>query len=183
MRRFIIILLTLFLYQLFSYKAYAMQDASGSSAALTTLMQVKEENSHIRILKKFLEKYSSPLTPYAQSFVDNAAKYDLDWRLVAAISGLESTFGQQIPYNSYNGWGWGIYGDNIIRFSSWDEGIQTVSKGLRENYINKWQAQDVYEIGRIYASSPTWAVRVEWIMNRMQEFELANARETLSLSL
>ncbi|MDO8620825.1 MAG: glucosaminidase domain-containing protein [Candidatus Levybacteria bacterium] len=183
MRRFVIILTALFLYQLFPYKVYAMQNASGSSAALTTLMQVKEENSHIRILKKFLEKYSSPLTPYAESFVDNATKYDLDWRLVAAISGLESTFGQQIPYNSYNGWGWGIYGDNIIRFSSWDEGIQTVSKGLRENYINKWKAQDVYEIGKFYASSPTWAVRVESIMNRIQEFELANARETLSLSL
>ncbi len=183
MRYFIIILLTLFLSQLFPYKAYAMQDASGSSAALTTLMQVKEEDRHIKILKKFLEKQSSPLTPYAGSFVDNAAKYDLDWRLVAAISGLESTFGQQIPYNSYNGWGWGIYGDNIIRFSSWDEGIQTVSKGLRENYINKWKASNIYEIGRFYASSPTWAVRVEYIMNKIQEFELANARETLSLSL
>ena len=30
----------------------------------------------------------------------------LDYRLVPAISGVESTFGKHIPDNSYNAYGW-----------------------------------------------------------------------------
>ena len=115
--------------------------------------------------------------------MENADKYNLDWKLVAAISGVESTFGQQIPYSSYNGWGWGIYGDNLIRFSSWTECIETVSKSLREDYADKWKAEDVYQIGRLYASSPTWASRVTYFMNNIQEFALSNSKDSLSLSL
>ena len=53
-------------------------------------------------LRKFLEKNSSPLTPYSPDFIKLADYYGLDWRLVPAISGVESTFGKHIPGNSYN---------------------------------------------------------------------------------
>jgi len=107
----------------------------------------------------------------------------LDWKLVAAISGVESTFGQQIPYESFNGWGWGIYGDNVIRFSSWKQGIETVSQGLRTNYIDKWGARDVYEIGALYAASPTWAQRVDYFMGKISEFKDQKLAQSLSISL
>lgn len=144
---------------------YAQELAAGSSAALLKPITQEVTDSRVRVLREFLEKFNSPLTPYAGTFVKIADKYNLDWKLVAAISGVESTFGKEIPYESFNGWGWGIYGDNMIRFSSWEQGIETVSEGLRTNYLNKWGARDVYEIGRIYAASPTWAQRVEYFMN------------------
>jgi hypothetical protein len=129
-----------------------------------------------------LEKYNSPLVPYAGTFVETADKYNLDWKLVAAISGVESTFGREIPDASFNGWGWGIYGDNMIRFSSWNEGIETISQGLRTKYIDKWGAKDVYEIGRFYAASPTWAQRVEYFMNSIEEYRnLSMANLSISL--
>lgn len=162
---------------------YAQQKASGSSAVLATNVSVTKENTRAKVLKKFLEKYNSPLAPYAQTFIDEADKNNLDWKFVAAISGLESTFGQQIPYDSYNGWGWGIYGTNTKSFSSWDEGIQTVSQGLRDNYMNKWGATNTYEIGSIYASSPTWAIRVEYWMSAIEAFRLKNPQDVLSISI
>jgi len=163
-------------------KTYA-QEASGSSASLQTNLSEIGEDNRGKILKKFLEKHSSPLASHSYTFVKNADKYELDWRLVASIAGVESTFGKHIPYKSYNGWGWGIYGDNVIYFSSWDEGIDTVSKGLRENYINKWAAEDVYEIGRIYAASPSWASNVTYFMEKIEEFRYENQIEILSISL
>lgn len=161
---------------------YAQEIAAGSSAALLKRVVQKTPDSRVRILREFLEKYNSPLVPFAGTFVETADKYSLDWKLVAAISGVESTFGHQIPYESFNGWGWGIYGDNMIRFSSWNQGIETVSEGLRTNYINKWGARNVYEIGRFYASSPTWAQRVEYFMNKIEEFEKLNLAN-LSITL
>jgi len=150
---------------------YAQEFSAGSSAALLKPSNQKTSDSRVRILREYLEKYNSPLVPYAGTFVENADKYNLDWKLVAAISGVESTFGREIPNDSYNGWGWGIYGDNMIRFSSWTEGIQTISEGLRTKYMNQWGAKDVYQIGKLYAASPTWAQRVEYFMNSIEDYK------------
>jgi len=161
---------------------FAQEIFAGSSAALLKPVVQKATDSRVRILREYLEKYNSPLVPYAATFVDTADKYNLDWKLVAAISGVESTFGRQIPPDSFNGWGWGIYGNNMIRFSSWNEGIETISEGLRTKYIDKWGARNVYEIGRFYAASPTWAQRVEYFMNSIGNFETLSLAN-LSISL
>ena len=163
-------------------KIQAQTIASGSSAQLQPVNPFKEQDVRVLVLGEFLTKNNSPLSDLASVFVENADKYNLDWKLVAAISGLESSFGKQIPYNSYNGWGWGIYGDNIIRFASWEEGIQTVSQGLKINYIDRLQTDDIYAIGKWYAASPTWASRVSFIMNKITEFQLQNPN-SLSISL
>jgi hypothetical protein len=49
----------------------------------------------------------------------------------------ESGVCRVIPHNSYNCWGWGIYGNTITRFSSYEEAIDTVAAGLKKNYIDK----------------------------------------------
>lgn len=126
----------------------------------------------VTTIYNFLDKYDSPLKIYSREFVEQAEANDLDYRLVVAISGVESTFGKQIPTNSYNAWGWGIYGDNMIRFGSYPEAISTISKSLRERYIDDWGAKNVYQIGRLYAASPTWAQRVDYFMGRIESDSL-----------
>jgi len=165
-----------------SVNVYAAEISAGSSAALLKPV-AKTPDSRAKILREFLGQYDSPLVTFASDFVEIADKYNFDWKLVAAISGVESTFGQQIPYDSFNGWGWGIYGDNVIRFSSWKDGIETVSEGLKSNYIDKWGAKDVWEIGRIYADSPTWAQRVNYFMKKIDEFKNEKLAQSLSISL
>ena len=161
--------------------AYSAENSAGSSAALLKPENLNLDNRAI-ILQEYLKQYGSPLASFALTFVQAADIFNLDWKLVAAISGVESTFGKQIPDNSYNGWGWGVYENNVIRFSSWTEGIQTVSEGLRINYIDKWGAENVYQIGRIYAASPTWAQRVEYFMEDINKFAVQNPK-SLPISL
>lgn len=154
-----------------------------TSAVLNKPVVPVEADTRVRILKDFLAQYNSPLASSAQTFIKAADKYNLDWRLVASISGVESTFAQQLPSNSYNAWGWGIYGDNAIYFSSYDEAIETISKSLREKYMDQWKAQDVYQIGSFYAASEMWPYRVAYFMNKINDFATSNPQYVLSISL
>lgn len=180
---YIIIFLFITLLTLPSGKAEAATKIAGSSAVLSGKTTTTSVDNRVKILEEYLKKYNSPLVPHAKTFVAEADKNDLDWKLVAAISGVESTFGKRIPYNSYNAWGWGVYGDNVMRFASWDDAIATISKGLRTNYMDKWGASDVYEIGRIYAASPTWAQKVTHFTAQIEKFETEYNNSTLSISI
>lgn len=148
------------------------------SARLTFEADPYLNDRRVAILYTFLSGYNSSLKEYSFDVVKAADKYDLDWRLLPAISGVESTFGRQIPENSYNAWGWGIYGNNIIRFASYPDAIETISKGLRENYIDRWGAKNTYQIGRFYAASPTWAQRVVYFMEKIDSsYDINNAAD------
>jgi hypothetical protein len=165
-------------------KAHAQYSATNSSPRLTSSnLKQMGFDSRVKTLTSFLKQYDSPLTPFASNFVELADKYNLDWKLVAAISGVESTFGKEIPPDSYNAWGWGVYGDNVTRFNSWEDGIATISQGLRVRYMDQWGGKDIYEIGANYASSKAWAGHVEYYMDKIQEFALRNPQDALSISL
>lgn len=180
----ILFIVFVFLFIISPQSIYAAEEKyAASSAALAKTQDEKAEDNRAKILRGFLVSYNSPLASSSGTFVKTADAYRLDWRLLAAISGIESTFAHQLPYNSYNAWGWGIYGDNMIYFTSYDEAIETISKALREKYIDKWGAQNVYQIGRFYAASPTWASRVVYFMNKIDEFALKNPANSLSLSI
>jgi len=105
---------------------------------------VKKEkiDERTKKLTRFFEKKGSPLREESTSFIKAADKYDIDWRLLPAIACKESGCGKVIPWNhcenkpSYNPFGWGVYGTNAIYFKAWQDGIEEVSKNLKENYYN-----------------------------------------------
>jgi len=100
------------------------------------LEQIKAEKvEKIRSLEKFFDGYTSPLKANSKTFVEVAEKYGLDYRLLPAISCMESSCGKLLIEGSYNPFGWGIYGNQAIYFKDYDEAIDTVGKGLKENYL------------------------------------------------
>lgn len=96
-------------------------------------LQRKREREHTREvdkLRRYLESKLSPMAGNAADFIDCAHRYGVDYRLVVAISGKESTFGRfQRGFNSF---GWDIH--NGRRFASFGDAICTVSAGLAQNY-------------------------------------------------
>ncbi|MGH7246256.1 MAG: hypothetical protein ACREGI_04995 [Candidatus Levyibacteriota bacterium] len=171
------------LFTSYTFPIQAQEKASGSSASLSDILTAREQGDNRAIvLTRFLEQYNFPLAQYADTFVTQADLYNIDWRLVVAISGVESTYGKQIP-NCPNAWGWGIFGDQTYCFTSFDEGIRVISRDLRQKYMDAWGAKDVYEIGRLYAASPTWASRVSYIMDQIHEFSLNSESAPLPISL
>ncbi len=89
------------------------------------------------ILSKYLSRYKSPLYPLANYLVATADKYLLDYRLLVAIAQQESNLCKKIIPSSHNCWGYGIYGDKVTKFDSYEQGIETVARGLKKNYIDK----------------------------------------------
>jgi hypothetical protein len=89
----------------------------------------------ITALRQFLIDYNSPMYPYAETFVTEADKYGLDWRLVVAIAGVESAFGNLIPYQSNNAWGWRGGPDlSFSNFDDWGHGVEVVTRRLALGY-------------------------------------------------
>ena len=137
-------------------------------------------DNRVEKLTLFLEKYDSPLVPYAETFVFMADKYQIDWKLLPAITGVESTFGKQIPFNSYNAYGWN---NGNYRFQSWEDSIEIVSKALKEKYYNRG-LDNPYKIGRVYAPpSPFWGNRVNNFMKMIEPISINSPLSALTLTI
>ncbi len=86
-------------------------------------------------LDAYLASKSSPMTGQGAAFVASGGQWQVDPRLVVAIAGAESSFGQ-ITCAPFNAWGWGCP-NGPYRFESWADGFDTVMKGLRTNYLSE----------------------------------------------
>lgn len=164
------IIITIALFWLFPRICYASAIEAGGSA-VPKFRQIKEVTFDYRVytLRKFLNKFGSPLTPYSLEFIKQADYYGIDYRIVPAITGVESTFGKQIPKYSYNAYGW-VNGN--YSFKSWSDSIQIVTKTLKYNYMDKG-ATSIDKIARIYAPpSQTWGVKVQYFVSRIDTLPL-----------
>lgn len=121
-------------------------------------------------LKSFFRKHNSPLYDKADFVVAMADKYGLDYRLLPAIAMQESNLCRVIPNNSYNCWGWGIYGSTVTRFESYEDAIETVSKGLKKHYIDKGLITATAIMQKYNPSSPngSWAHGVNTFLQALE---------------
>ena len=133
----------------------------------TATVEAKQLDTRAQILHNYLESKNSPLANYSQDFIDAADQNGVDWKLVPAISGVESTFGQAEPAGSFNAWGVG--GSNLVYYKSWSEAIFTLNSYLKQNYINRGLTNP-YSINRVYAASPTWGSRVSANMAELDQY-------------
>ena len=166
MRKGLIILIVAFLSLLPSQATSRVTTVMAQSPA--PLVETKELDKRAKILASYLASHNSPMQYHAQDFIDAADKYALDWKMLPAIAGVESTFGKFIP-GGYNAYGWGVYGTNRIYFASWTEGIFSVAKGLRENYLNHGLTNP-HSINRMYAASKHWGGNVTYFMNDLEKY-------------
>lgn len=139
----------------------------GNGAESTSLLQ-EFQTKDIRVanLKYFFRKYNSVLYDKADLFVKNADANNFDYRLLPAIAMQESGLCKHIPDNSYNCWGWGIYGGKVTRFASYEEAIDTISRGIKLYYIDKGLTTPE-QIMKKYTppSDGSWAYGVKTFLN------------------
>ena len=159
-----------FLVCLFLYTEAGVAMAQEVEVVSQSAQLVTNKSSNLAVdfrevrLKNFLRKYNSPLEKHAGDFIYWADKYSIDWRLVPAITGVESTFGRRIPKNSYNAYGWA---NGSHKFGTWEVSIEVVTSALRHKYINKG-ADSIPKIARRWAPpSKTWASNVSYFINKI----------------
>lgn len=146
----------------------ALQEATGSAGTMTAEVQLSDGRA--ANLKHFFRKYNSPLYDHADFIVKTADKYQMDYRLLPAIAMQESGLCRVIPHDSHNCWGWGIYGTTVTRFDSYEEAIDTVSRGIRKNYLDKGLTTATQIMQKYTPSSPDghWAKAVNSFMKILE---------------
>ncbi len=146
-------------------KSGAKVFASLPSSFPTVSGVVAASDARAELIRQYLESYNSPLEPHADYLIEKADAYGLDYRLLTAIAQQESNLCKKIPPLSYNCWGWGIHSRGSLGFSSFEEGIDIVSQGIKENYIDKGYTS-IEEIMSKYTplSNGSWAFGVNKFM-------------------
>lgn len=161
---------------IFEYSNSVLSENSGVSIYASLPKEQPEISGSVgvadarcEILRQYLAERGSELEPHACTLVEKADEYGLDWRLLTAIAQKESGACNVIPPGSHNCWGWGIYGTTVTKFANYDEAITTVSKGLKENYIDRGYVT-TEEIMSKYAhpDSTTWADGVNFYLDQLQ---------------
>lgn len=136
---------------------------------------VGKEESRTLVVQQFLARYSSPLADYAHYIVETSDSYGLpDFRIIPAIAMQESNGCKKLPEvgGVYNCWGYGIYGKSALGFSSYEEAIDRVARGLKQDYydrglITPYQIMTKYTPPSLAKGGP-WAKGVEYFLNEMR---------------
>jgi hypothetical protein len=129
----------------------------------TAFIQVPQNNipDEVKVAKirTYLENRNSPLAEYAEEFVKAADEYGIDYRIVAAISIIESGGGKN-NFRPYNAWGWGKKG-----FANWTEGIWTVSASIGRYYSKGLTTPKLISYSYCPPNADAWASKVQGVMN------------------
>ena len=123
-------------------------------------------------LRKFLQDYKSPLADYVEVLINQADTWGIDYTLIPAIAMQESGGCKKIPSDSYNCWGFGIYGTKITRFNSFPEAIGQVAKTIKEAYIkNGYTNATLVEDKWAPPSRGQWSYSVNFFISKIKEYE------------
>lgn len=119
------------------------------------------DSNKVEKVRKYLAGRNAPLADYAEEFVKAADHYNIDYRIVAAISVIESGGGKH-PFKPHNAWGWGKKS-----FKNWTEGIWTVSEGISKYYSKGLTTPQL--IGTYYCppNATKWGQNVTFVMNQI----------------
>lgn len=178
----------LFLFSLFQLNNYSLFYSQDKTLGYTIEAKdiyayVYDENHYIpqivndqdvrhMVLKKFFSEYKSPLESYVDEIIYESDLYGLDYALIPAIAMQESGGCKVIPINSYNCWGFGIYGNKKVIFSSFDEAVGKVAKTIKEAYIKRGLTNATLLEDRWTPSSRgQWSYSVNYFIGKIREYE------------
>ncbi|OGC65638.1 hypothetical protein A2274_02855 [candidate division WWE3 bacterium RIFOXYA12_FULL_43_11] len=135
-----------------------------SSKPLTyeyAVSKVNAKDSRAEKIDGVFNIYKCPMEGLGGKFVEEADKYGIPWWLAASVAFKESSCGKNTPtvggQESYNAWGWGVYGDNVRSFDNFARGIETVSKYFSDKFYSLG-IEDPCEIMKVYTppSDGSW---------------------------
>lgn len=131
---------------------------------------IKSSDSTPIVIERYLKRYGSPMFPHSEAILSAAFRYDVSPQLIVAIAQQESNLGKKSPENCYNAWGWAIHERGTKCFESWDEAIETVTRGIAENYCAKGYCDDPCEMMKKYTpkSNGSWCAGVNQFLREME---------------
>lgn len=127
-------------------------------------------------IENVFEKFKCPLAEKGEYIVRKADENSIPYWLVAAVSFQESGCGKITPKvkgaETYNAWGYGVFGGYVKTFESWEDGIETLSKYFSKRFYSKG-ITDPCEIMKTYTppSKGSWCAGVNYFGQMIENFE------------
>jgi hypothetical protein len=120
---------------------------------------IKTADARPELIRQYMNGYGSPLEPYSDLIVQLSDQYNFDYRWLVAIAQQESGLCLHIPDNSFNCWGWGIYGDKVTRFDSYEDALRRISPQFTTIFLKGDHSKDPVEVMKTYTppSDGSWA--------------------------
>lgn len=129
------------------------------------LESLNVDQQKVNKVRAYLAGRRSPLAAKAEYLVKMAEEFGIDYRLVAAISIIESSGGIH-TYRPYNAWGWGGAA-GAFTFKNWEEAIYTVSRGLSRYYAAGLTTPRLIAPRYNPHTPGEWSRKVEYVMSQM----------------
>lgn len=135
----------------------------------TILGEATMADARVELVRQYLERYNSPLIDHSEFIVEMADKYGIDFKLIPAIAQQESNLCKVIPPNTFNCWGWGIHDKGTLGFESYEVAIETVTAGLKKEYIDKgYNTPEKIMSKYTPLSNGSWALGVNQFIQGME---------------
>lgn len=138
---------------------------------------IKTADARAEIIRQYLQKFGSPLEPYADLIVNLSDQYNFDYRWLVAIAQQESNLCKKIPDNSFNCWGWGIYPDpsnpevlKVTRFDNYEDALRRIAPQFTKIFLKGKHNKDPLEVMKTYTppSDGSWAFGVSQFFEHLE---------------
>ncbi|MDO8269754.1 MAG: hypothetical protein Q7T54_03735 [Candidatus Levybacteria bacterium] len=133
-------------------------------------VELENQDARVQSLDDFFADYESPLEGYAKVIIEEADSHNIDYRLLPAIAMQESTLCKKVIKDSFNCWGFGIYGGKVTRFKNYEHAIKVITETISKKYVQKGFVSPE-EIVQKYTPNDTgrWPEVVNLIMTRLKD--------------
>lgn len=132
-------------------------------------------DSRAKKIEGVFRAYNCPMAGTGQYIVEQADKNGIPYWIVASIAFQESLCGKITPekggIESYNAWGWAIYGSSSKYFNNYEHGIKIVSEYLSKRFYKRG-ITDTCDIMKVYTppSNGSWCRGVNYFGEKIQNF-------------
>lgn len=146
-----------------------LEAVNGSVSNGGVLTEIKPDDARPLIIKRYLERYKSPLLPYSDLIFKLSQTYNFDYYWIVAIAQQESNLCKKIPDNSFNCWGYGINSAGTLRFDNYELALRSFAEYLKREYFDKGRTTPE-QIMKKYCpySDGSWARGVQQFINEME---------------
>ena len=121
------------------------------------------------IIKRYLEKYNSPLLPYSDLIYQMSKDYGFEYYWIVAIAQQESNLCKKAPEGSFNCWGYGIHKRGTLKFENYELAIRSYAEYLKREYFDKGLTTPEEIMSKYCPSSNgSWAHGVQQFIDEME---------------
>ena len=130
---------------------------------------ISSDDARPLIIKKYLEKYKSPLVPYSDLIYQLSNDYGFEYYWIVAIAQQESNLCKKIPEGSHNCWGYGIHKRGTLSFDNYELSLKSYAEYLKREYFDKGLNTPELIMSKYCPSSNgSWAKGVWQFINEME---------------